>query len=106
MPTVVAHCSCPDMETAARIAQTLVGERLAACVQAVPGMLSTYRWQGAVRTDAEVLLLIKTTRERLQALKARLPDLHPYETPELLAVEAIDGLAPYIAWVEAETAPE
>lgn len=94
------------METAARIAQTLVGERLAACVQAVPGMLSTYRWQGAVRTDAEVLLLIKTTRERLQALKARLPDLHPYETPELLAVEAIDGLAPYIAWVEAETAPE
>jgi periplasmic divalent cation tolerance protein len=106
MSAIIVHCSCPAPETAARIAQALVEERLAACVQAIPGVLSTYRWHGAVRTDSEVLLLIKTTRERLAALKARLPGLHPYETPELLAVDAIDGLAPYLAWVEAETAPE
>ncbi len=106
MSVVVAHCSCPNAETAARIAQALVEERIAACVQTLPGMASTYRWQGAVRTDSEVLLLIKTTRERLAALKARLPTLHPYETPELLVVDVIDGLGPYLAWVEAETAPE
>lgn len=106
MSVVLAHCSCPDARIAARIAQTLVAERLAACVQVIPGVQSTYRWQGAVRTDGEVLLLIKTTRERLAGLKARLPALHPYETPELLAVDAIDGLAPYLVWVEAETAPE
>lgn len=103
MPVLIAHCSCPDTETAARIARQLVEERLAACVQAIPGISSTYRWQGALRTDTEVLLLIKTTRARFDALKSRLPDLHPYDLPELIAVEAVDGLDRYLHWVEAET---
>jgi periplasmic divalent cation tolerance protein len=100
---LVAHCSCPDAETAARIARVLVEERLAACVQALPGVVSTYRWQGAVQQESEVLLLIKTTRERFDALKARLPDLHPYETPELIALDAVDGLAAYLDWIAAAT---
>lgn len=103
MSVLVAHCSCPDAETAARIARQLVEERLAACVQAIPGVTSTYRWQGELHSDAEVLLLIKTTRARFDALKARLPDLHPYDLPELIAVEAVDGLDAYLGWVEAET---
>lgn len=106
MPLLVAHCTCPDAESAARIARVLVQERLAACVQAVPGLVSTYRWDGTVREDAEVLLLIKTTRERFEALKSRLPALHPYESPELIATGVVDGLPGYLGWVATETAPD
>ncbi len=106
MSVVIVHCSCPDAQTASRIARVLVEERLAACVQAIPGVASTYRWEGTVRTDAEVLLLIKTTRARLDALKARLPALHPYAAPELIAVDVVGGLDAYLDWIETETAPE
>lgn len=103
MSVVIAHCTCPDDESAARIARALVDERLAACVSAIGGVSSTYRWNGAVHTEREVLLLIKTTRARLDALKSRLPALHPYESPELIAIDAVDGLDRYLAWVETET---
>lgn len=103
MSALIAHCTCPDADSAARIARTLVEEGLAACVQTVPGVVSTYRWHGALHTEAEVLLLIKTTRARWPALKARLPDLHPYEVPELLAVDAVDGLPQYLAWLADST---
>ena len=103
MSAVIVHCSCPDAETAARIARALVEERLAACVQVVPCVVSTYRWQGAVHCADEVLLLIKTTRARLDALTARLPALHPYEVPELLAVDAADGLPQYLEWLDSAT---
>jgi len=100
---LLALCTTPNEETAARLARSLVEERLAACVSRVAGMRSTYRWDGEVHDDAEVLLLIKTTRERFDALKSRLPGLHPYDTPELIAFEAVDGLAAYLGWVAAET---
>lgn len=106
MSVVVAHCSCPDAQTAARIARVLVEERLAACVQAIPGVTSTYRWNGALHDEHEVLLLIKTTRTRFAALKSRLPALHPYESPELIAFDAVDGLDRYLGWVETESASE
>jgi periplasmic divalent cation tolerance protein len=76
-----------------------VDERLAACVNLLPGVRSVYRWQGAVEEAGEILLLIKTTRTALPALQARLVALHPYELPELLAVEAADGLPAYLAWI-------
>ena len=104
MPAVVVHCSCPDAAIATRIARVLVDERLAACVQAIPAIASTYRWQGEVRTDDEALLLVKTTRARLDALKARITELHPYEVPELVALEVADGTPAYLAWIEAATA--
>jgi len=100
MAAVVVHCSCPDTDTAARIARALVDERLAACVQALPGMTSTYRWHGEVRVDTEVLLLVKTVPARLDALKARIAALHPYEVPELLVLEATGGAPAYLAWLE------
>jgi periplasmic divalent cation tolerance protein len=103
MPAVIAHCTCPDTDTATRIARVLVEERLAGCVQALAGVTSTYRWQGALHIDSEVLLLIKTTRARLDALKARLPALHPYDMPELIVVDAVDGLSAYLAWLESAT---
>jgi periplasmic divalent cation tolerance protein len=100
---VVVHSACPDADSAASIARQLVEERLAACVQAIPGMASTYRWAGGIRTDTEVLLLIKTTRARLDSLKARLPTLHPYDMPELVVLDATGGLPAYLDWVVAQT---
>ena len=104
MPTpLLCLSTCPDAETAARIARTLVEERLAACVNRLPGVASTYRWQGEIHEDAEVLLVIKTTRERFAALRERLVELHPYELPELVAVEIAEGLPAYLDWLARET---
>lgn len=100
MAALVVQCSCPDADTAARIARALVDERLAACVQALPGMTSTYRWNDEVHVDAEVLLLVKTVSARLDAVKVRIAALHPYEVPELLAFAAVDGAPTYLAWLE------
>jgi periplasmic divalent cation tolerance protein len=108
MPVTVllCFCTCPDAPTAARIANALVEERLAACASALPGMRSTYRWQDHVEHAEEVLLLIKTSADRYPALQARLPRLHPYELPELLAVEASAGLPDYLRWVADATRPD
>lgn len=103
MSVVIAYCSCPDARSAGDIARTLVQERLAACVSELPSVRSTYHWQGAVEQGEEVLLMIKTTSDRLDALGVRLKSLHPYELPELIAVEAVGGLAAYLAWVAEQT---
>jgi periplasmic divalent cation tolerance protein len=101
----IVFCTCADSETASRLARALVDERLAACVNAIPGVASTYRWNDAIHTDNEVLLLIKTTADRLDAMQARLLELHAYEIPEVLAVEPTAGSAPYLAWLDRETRP-
>jgi len=98
-------CTCPDLASAQRVAEALVDERLAACVQVLPGVHSTYRWHGNVERADEVLLLVKTTSDRLEALAERVRALHPYELPELLAVEAASGLPDYLDWVAAQTRP-
>jgi periplasmic divalent cation tolerance protein len=103
MSAVVVHCSCPDADVASRIAYALVDEQLAACVQALPGVTSTYRWQGEVQVDTETLLLIKTKLARIDALARRVAELHPYDTPELLVLEVVDGTPDYLAWLEAAT---
>jgi periplasmic divalent cation tolerance protein len=105
MPACLVHCSCPDGDSADRIAEALVAERLAACVSRLLGVRSTYRWEGAVERADEVLLLIKTTAARLDALVARIQALHPYELPEVIAVEATGGSAAYLAWVADATRP-
>lgn len=101
MSAIVIHCACPDHGSADRIARALVEERLAACVQQVPGLRSTYLWEGRVEQADEVLLLVKTAADRLDDVIARVQALHPYELPELLAVEARDGSPAYLAWVTA-----
>ena len=96
---LLCYCSCPDAASAQALAEALVGERLAACVNRVPGIRSTYHWKDAVITDDEELLLIKTTDGRFDALKARLLQLHPYELPELIAVPVESGHTAYLDWV-------
>lgn len=87
-------------EDAERIAHTLVERGLCACVNIVPGVLSVYRWKGRVEQAEERLLVIKTRSERLPALKEALVELHPYDVPEALALTVVDGLAPYLAWLD------
>ena len=81
------------------LARTLVDERLAACVNVLPVMVSIYRWKGAVEQDQEHQVVIKTASERLPALETRLRQLHPYELPEFLVLDVAGGAA-YLAWVE------
>jgi len=101
---LLCYCNCPEATSAQAIAEALVGERLAACVNRLPGVRSTYRWQGEVTTDSEELLLIKTTAGRFEMLKARLLQLHPYDLPELLAVPVVHGHNAYLDWVRANAA--
>lgn len=98
-PLLLCYCACPDRDSASLIANALVSERLAACVSRIPGMESTYRWDGALVTGLEELLLIKTTAACFDALQARLLALHPYDTPELLAVPVCASHAAYAGWV-------
>jgi periplasmic divalent cation tolerance protein len=96
---LLCYCTCPNAESAQHLANALVSESLAACVNRIPSIHSTYRWKGEVTTDTEELLLIKTTVERFEALKERVLALHPYELPELIAVPVTCGHAPYLDWV-------
>ncbi len=92
-----------DDVNAETLARTLVDERLAACVNLHGPMQSLYRWEGAVTTDAERQLVIKTTRDRLPDLEARLHALHPYTLPEFLVIEVAGGSGAYLDWVRQET---
>jgi len=96
---LIVLSTCPDLATADRIATALVSERLAACVNQIPGIQSTYVWQGQLQRDNEILLLIKTTIEQLATLEARVKALHPYELPELIAVPVCAGSQPYLNWL-------
>lgn len=98
---LLCYCTCPNAGSAQHLADALVGESLAACVNRIPGVHSTYRWKAKVTTDVEELLLIKTTVERFEALKERVLALHPYELPELIAVPVEHGHAAYLDWVRA-----
>ena len=94
--------TAPDQTSAERIATELVEKRLAACVNIIPGLTSIYRWQGEMHRDPEVLILVKTVRAAWERLQETVCNLHPYELPEIMAVEVSDGLAAYLDWVAAE----
>lgn len=100
---LVVHCTCPDLAVAERIAQAVVDERLAACVNIVPGLTSIYRWEGQVQRDAEWLLLIKTRQAIYPSLESRLRALHPYQVPEIIALPIQVGAAAYLDWIAANT---
>jgi len=84
-----------------RIAEALVGEGLAACVNVLPRMSSVYRWRGEVARGEECLLMIKTTEDLFGAVRDRIMALHAYELPEILAVPVTSGLAAYLDWIDA-----
>jgi periplasmic divalent cation tolerance protein len=93
--------TCADREQAERIAHRLIEQRLAACVNILPGVQSIYRWQGAVESAAEVLMLIKTSSARSQEVQSAIASLHSYGVPELLVLPVLDGSNAYLAWLGA-----
>ena len=96
---IVALSTCPNEATAQAVAEALVSERLATCVNRLPGVTSTYFWDGRLQNDSEVLLIIKTTAAALTALESRLKALHPYDLPELVALTVTAGNERYLEWV-------
>jgi periplasmic divalent cation tolerance protein len=101
---VVALSTVGTAEDAERLARALVEKRLAACVNIIPGLVSIYRWRGAVERAEERLLVIKTRADRLSALREALVSLHPYEVPELLTLPVEDGHPPYLSWLDESVA--
>jgi periplasmic divalent cation tolerance protein len=100
----VVVASVPDGEVGTRLARTLLEERLIACASVVGGVTSLYRWEGEVREEGESLLVMKTRSALVPRLVARIPELHPYALPEVLALRVDDGLPAYCRWVLDETA--
>lgn len=103
MSTLLVLTNLPDRAAAERLAGALIGQRVAACVNIFAPCRSVYRWKGAVQSEEEHPVLIKTTAERYPALEAAIRAAHPYELPEIIAVPVERGLPAYLAWVDAET---
>jgi periplasmic divalent cation tolerance protein len=101
--TVVVLVTAPDGEAAAEIARQVLADRLAACVNIVPGLRSLYWWRGEIEESDEVLMLLKARAEDVGILTEKVRSLHPYEVPEVVATEIVSGFGPYLDWVWAET---
>ncbi|HLK19300.1 MAG TPA: divalent-cation tolerance protein CutA [Bryobacteraceae bacterium] len=101
---IVVFSACASVEEAARIARGLVEKRLAACVNVISGVRSIYRWQGAVEDEAEVVLVIKSSRGLFNQLRIELERMHSYEVPEAIAIPIVEGSEPYLAWMDRELA--
>jgi periplasmic divalent cation tolerance protein len=100
---ILVLTNLPDAAIAKSVARRLVEQKLAACVNCLPGVQSIYRWQGVIEEASEVTLLIKSTKDRYAELEAAIKALHPYEVPEIVAFPIIAGLSGYLDWIAQET---
>jgi periplasmic divalent cation tolerance protein len=100
-----AYITCQDAADARRIGKTLVSERLAACVNILPGMESHYRWNGEVESAQEAVLIAKTRAEAREALLKRVLELHPYKTPCVVFLPVTGGNPDYLDWIARESSP-
>ena len=106
MAILLVLTNLPDQKAAETLARTLIENRLAACVNILSPCRSIYRWKAAIETTDEVPLLIKTTEARYPDLEKAILAIHPYETPEIIALPVTQGLPDYLAWITAETRSE
>ena len=100
MSAIVVLTTVPDSRTGQKIAQALVRKKLAACVSMSGGLRSVYHWKGKVQSARETLLIIKTSRSLFSKLEKALKAVHPYESPEIIALPVVLGSAKYLKWVE------
>lgn len=100
---IVVLITAPGEEEAAAMAQALVDDRLAACVNIVRNIRSIYRWQGSVEDENEALMLVKTRRDLFERLRERVKELHSYSVPEIIALPIGEGSEDYLAWITHET---
>ena len=98
--------SVPSKESALHIARRLVEQKLAACVNIIPGIKSVYRWQGKIEEDSELLLIIKTSSTRYKELQESVVHLHPYDTPEVISLGITEGFEKYLDWIDHATSTE
>ena len=103
---LVVFTTFANAEDAARVVRVLVEERLIACGNILPGVRSLYRWEGKVADQQEVMVLMKTRKQDWTALMSRLHELHPYQTPECVAIRIASGAPKYMAWLESALEPE
>lgn len=99
-PYCLVLCTCPEGETAAKLADQIVENRLGACVNIVSGITSVYAWKGYTETDRENLLLIKTRNDHYPQLESFIKDNHPNELPEIIAVPIKRGFSKYFNWID------
>ncbi|MBD3162118.1 MAG: divalent cation tolerance protein CutA [Candidatus Eisenbacteria bacterium] len=102
---VLALTTIGGLEDGRSLARGLVESRLVACVNLLPDLTSIYRWRGGIEEEAEILLLIKTTRDRLPEMRRWIDTNHPYEVPELLLLDVDGGSADYLAWLREAVTP-
>jgi periplasmic divalent cation tolerance protein len=96
---LLAISTFPDVDTASRVAQTLVEEKFAACANLIPVVHSIYRWKEKIETAGEVMVYFKTIQDRQAAFEEKLRSLHPYEIPEIIFVKIDGGSPDYLRWV-------
>jgi periplasmic divalent cation tolerance protein len=99
---IVVLSACESPEEATRIARHLVEQKLAACVNILPGARSIYRWKDQIEDNAELILVIKSRRDLFDALRAELEKIHTYEVPEMVALTVVDGSEAYLGWLDRE----
>ncbi|KDP41458.1 hypothetical protein JCGZ_15865 [Jatropha curcas] len=103
VPSIVVYVTVPNREAGKKLAQSIVKEKLAACVNIVPGIESVYEWKGEIQTDSEELLIIKTRQSLLEALTEHVKANHEYEVPEVISLPITGGSIPYLEWLKNST---
>ena len=96
---IIVFCTAPNEPTGKTIATELVGSKLAACVNILPGLTSVYSWKDNIETDSEALLMIKTVLSRYAEIEKKIRELHPYEIPEIIAIDVVSGSNDYLSWI-------
>jgi periplasmic divalent cation tolerance protein len=103
---IVVYVTVGSVEEGERLARALVQERLAACVNRIPAVRSTYRWQGQVEQNDEELLIIKSGKDLFASIQQRVQELHSYSVPEIIALPIVDGSQDYLKWLDEQVLPE
>lgn len=103
MAPLFVYMTAPDLEWARNLATALVGERLCACANIIDGMESCYWWQDEVESGREAVVICKTTEEAYPALEKRAREIHPYDTPCIVALPLVQGFGPFLQWIADET---